>query len=359
MNEQNGVRLLPIKCPPPSLIFGHIITPMSIILGHEGTEDWFYSNYIQLCAPSKCYIYGEKDVEFLNFYPKYYSDFESFYLRTHNINEKILELNSGNLIDYLIKWINSGYYIETFLNESEIKGTFLCEKKIIRINEQMIFGYDLNKLVFKMTVFNERDQFDQIDVPFEDITRIFFSVTNKKLCKESDWLSVGDEYGLVLYKFRDDISYTLNIESIVMQLDEYVKGKNSAIHFNWLNQEKMDFVFGMKVYDSLENWLGLYSSEYVDNRSLFGLWDHKKIMKYRLIYLEKKGYLNKSKEYAIQYEKVESIADNLRLLNMKYNIVRKKEVLSSIINSLKIMKEVEYKILTQVLVELNANQLKS
>ena len=68
-----------------------------------------------MCAPAYVFKYGNKDVKFLNFYPKFYSDYESFYLRTYN------------------------------LNESEVKDTHICNNKIIRINEQLIYGYDKSK----------------------------------------------------------------------------------------------------------------------------------------------------------------------------------------------------------------------
>lgn len=352
MNTESEEIVLPIKFPPPSLVYGHIINPLSIVLGHEGTKGWFYSNYIQLCAPSDYYIYGEEDVEFLNFYPKYYSDFESFYLRTHNLNEKIMRIMPENLVELLISWIDNGYYIETFLNESEIDGTALCVNEIIRLNEQLIFGYDKSKRTFKMTVFNECHQFAVIDVPFDRLKEIFFSKTQKKLCKESEWLSVGEEYGLVLYKFRENVTYKFHIESVISQLEEYLNCSNSAIHFEWLNQEKYNFVFGLDIYNALIAWLNLHTDEYVDNRSLFGLWDHKKIMRERLGFLEEQGYLEPSKQYVEQYKQVEDITNNMRLLIMKYNLLRDKEVLVTIIHLLGVVKEKEANLLEFVLIDL-------
>lgn len=345
------INTLPICFPPPSLVYGHIFIPLSIILGHENTEEWVLSNYIQLCAPSSCYKYGEADVEFLNFFPKYFSDFESFYLRTHNLDESILKLTEDNLIDNIINWIDNGYYIETFLNECEIEGTFLNKSQIVRINEQLVYGYDKTARIFKMTMFNAKSQFTKMDISFDVFKKVFFSKKGKELCCNSNWVSVGDEYGLVLYRFREDIRYKFDIENVILQLEEYLNSTNSAIRLSWLTQEKRDFVFGMDVYDSLIKWLDLHEDEYLDNRSAFGLWDHKKMMLKRLEYLEKNCYL--SRNYSEEYKTIVKMSDNVRLLVMKYNVVRKRNVIDSIIKALKSMKEYENKLLSEVLENLN------
>ena len=338
-------KILPIKCSLPSLIYGHIFNPLTIILAHEGTKEWFLSNYIQLCAPSEYFIYGEKDIEFLNFYPKYYSDFESFYLRTHNINESILNLTKDNLIDTIISWLDNNYYIETFLNESEITGTYMWKLKFERLNEQLIYGYDKDLRIFKLTAFNDKNHYGTIDISFDDFVKVFFSFKTQKYCRESDWISVGNKYGLVLYQFREDVEYNFNIKSLVIQLDEYLNCKNTALHYTWLNEEKINFVFGVDVYTALTEWLSLYETEFVDFRSLFGLWDHKKIMLERLRFLEENNYLDTSKQYSHNYEKVEKIANKVRLLVLKYNMVRNKKIICDIIELLNSMKNQEFDIL--------------
>ena len=156
----------------------------------------------------------------------------------------------------------------------------------------------------------------------------------------------------MLYRFRKDVKYTFDIRSVIIQLDEYVNGKNSALHLKWLNDEKTGFVFGVKVYDALIQWISLHETEYVDHRTLFGLWDHKRIMLERLKYLEDNGYLDKNREYSRAYSEVELMANKARLLVMKYNVVRKKDVLASIIALLRDMREKEQEVLNSVLCEL-------
>ncbi|PHU34067.1 hypothetical protein [Pseudobutyrivibrio ruminis] len=350
-------RILPICDNPPSLVYGHIINPLSIILGHEKTEGWVLNNYIQLCAPSTVKKYGEEDVEFLNFYPKYFSDFESYLLRTHNLTDEILKLSPDNLLDNMINWIDNGYYIETFLNEIEIDGTALNESKKTRLNEQLFFGYDSDSEIFKMLAFNDKHHLGIIDVPFTKFKEVFFSEVGQKLCKESDWISVGEEYGVVLYKFRDDVRCDFNIRSVRSQLNEYLKGYNSAIHFTWLNNEKIDFVFGVNVYDSLIKWLDLHEDEYIDNRSIFGLWDHKKIMLERIKYLEANNYLQN--RYSDEYEVIVKKMDNIRLQIMKYNMIRKRSAIDSMIKNLLLVKDIEVEILGAIVQELNQLELEN
>lgn len=347
--------ILPIKYPPPSLVYCHIINPLAIIMAHPNTSDWFYSHYIQLCAPSKQRKYGEEDIEFLNFYPKYFSDYSSFFLKVHNLNESILKIEENQLIDLFIEWIDNRYYIQTFLNEGQVPGTSLNAHKIDVLNEQLVYGYDLNDRTFKITAFDTSENYSKIDLSFDDLVKNFFSEKTKELSKKSEWVSVGNEYGLLLYKFNENASYTFNLESIVLQLDEYLHGKNSAVRFSWLNTEKMDSVFGMNVYSSIISWLNLHESEYVDIRPLFGLWDHKKIMLDRIIYLTEKGYLDISKGYAEKYAEIVKASNTARTLVIKYNIARQKKILLSIINILDEMVEGEFNILSPILNELNSH----
>lgn len=349
----NIKKILPIEIHPMSLVFGHIFNPLTIIEAYDGTKEWLLSNYIQLCAPSEYYIYGEDDIEFLNFYPKYFSDFESFYLRTHNITESILELSEEDLIKNIIRWIDNDYYIETFVDESQLPGTYMHKYKDKRINEQLIYGYDREAEILKLTAFDETDHYATIDISFFDFVKAFFSEQTKRFSRESNWISVGQEYGLILYRFRKDLKFTFDIKNIMIQLDEYVNGKNSALHFKWLNDEKMNFVFGINVYDAIIKWMSLYETEYVDHRVLFGLWDHKRIMLERIKYLEDNGYLDKNVKYSFDYAELESMASKARLFVMKYNLVRIKDVLEEIIDILRDMREKEQRILNDIICELN------
>lgn len=351
-NDMNNKKILPIEPHPMSLVFGHIFNPLTIIEAYDGTKEWLLSNYIQLCAPSEYYIYGEEDIEFLNFYPKYFSDFESFYLRTHNLTDSILDLSEEDLIDNIIRWIDNDYYIETFVDESLLPGTYMHKNRIERINEQLIYGYDREAEILKITAFDETDHYSPIDVSFSDFVNAFFAESTERFSRESNWISVGQKYGLMLYRFRKDVKYTFDIRSVIIQLDEYVNGKNSALHLKWLNDEKKGFVFGVKVYDALIQWISLHETEYVDHRTLFGLWDHKRIMLERLKYLEDNGYLDKNREYSRAYSEVELMANKARLLVMKYNVVRKKDVLASITALLRDMREKEQEVLNSVLCEL-------
>lgn len=342
---------LDIKIPPPSLAYGHIINPLVVILAHPDTENWFYSNYIQLCSMKHPFVYGEEDVELMNFFPKYFSDFDSFYLRVHNITDDIIDLTEDNLISHMIEWIEKGYYIQTFLNEGEIPGTYMCSHKIHALNEQLFYGYNLEEKVFYITVFNEKDHFSESVISFEALKKVFFSDKCRELVEQCEWLCVGKKYGMNLFKFKEYVKYEFNLNVVINSLEDYVNASNSAENLSWLTQEKKDFVFGVDVYKSLIDWLNLHNNEPVDIRSVFELWDHKKIMYDRIEFLINKGFLTE-KKYLEEYRKIVDLSNDVRLLIIKYNIIRKRELIDRIINTLNELKNKEVPILENLIADL-------
>ncbi|SFS07609.1 hypothetical protein SAMN05661086_03613 [Anaeromicropila populeti] len=345
-------KVLPIKCPPSSLVYGHIINPLSIIEAYPNTIHWFFRNYIQLCAPAKPWKYGKEDVEYLNFYPKYYSDFSSFFLHAHNLNEGIIDITEENIIDLFINWINNDFYIQTFLNGAEVPQSHMELINLNELNEFLIYGYDLDRQVFKMSSFDYENHFSLLDLKFEDLKKVFFSKINYELITQSNWISLGKKYGLMLYKFNKSAEYPLDLSSITSQLSDYLNSTNSAKSFTWLNREKIDFVYGMDVYASVCDWLNLHVDEYVDKRSIYGLWDHKNIMLERIKYLSKYDLFAKDNKHKENYTDIVNLANKARILMLKYNVVRNRKILLLIISVLEEMRDKEFKVLSEIKKEL-------
>ncbi len=306
-----------VNSTPPSLMYGHTITPLSIITAYQDTEDWLFSNYIQLCAPKKIRKYGHTDVEFLNFYPKYFSDMDSFYLKSYNLVENILELTPDNIIEYFVKWLGCGYYIQAFLDDGDLPGTREYQSGEHFLNEHLIYGYSLDEEMFYIIGFDERDNLSKMTLSFPDLIRIFFSDISKKLVRESEWMSVGNEYGLMLYKFQNDIKFPFSILNIINQIEDYVSGRNSALNLMWLNAEKVDFVFGLNVYTALKDWV-LLKDDYIDHRSFCGLYDHKVMMKNRIQCLQEKGFIKDCSIYS-EYDNVIKHCEKIKFMVLKYN----------------------------------------
>ncbi len=349
LHEDNDV-ILPISFPPKSSVYGHIITPLLIFNAYPQTEEWVYSNYIQLCIPKDQDKFADEDIEVLNFYPKYFSDVDSTFLKTYNITEDIKELTEDTLVERFMFWIKNDYYIQCFMNEGEIPGTYMYANKQFALNEQLIYGFSKPNKVFYLMAFNEKKHLVQMKLGFNDLVSAFFSAQTQQLSEQSSWISVGKKYGLMLYKIKKQIIYKFSLENFIIQLDEYISGKNSAIHFIWLNTEKMDHAFGIQVYDALEKWINKYTTEFIDYRSFFCLWDHKKIMNERLKFLYDNNFLDK--DYTGEYDEVVKISNHIRLEILKYDYKGRRNVIDSIIKRLRQLKDLEYKILSKVLDEL-------
>ena len=56
------------------------------------------------------------------------------------------------------------------------------KSQIVRINEQLVYGYDKTARIFKMTMFNAKSQFTKMDISFDVFKKVFFSKKGKELC---------------------------------------------------------------------------------------------------------------------------------------------------------------------------------
>ena len=347
-------KTLPVFFPPPTQMFGHLMIPLSILLAHKDTSDWLYSNYIQLCAIPNFWKYrDDEDIELINFYPIFFYEHKSVFLTVYNLHDGIINIEKKEFINHMIKWIKNGYYIQIYLNLSEITGTYWYKKQEFNIlGEALFFGYDLKNKIFKFLSFDTIKEYRILEMTFDDLMKAFFSPVTRTLVKNCDWPVVGEEYGILLYRFNDKAKYSIDINSIIRQMEEYIYSKNSSHRFEIIDNEEIDHVYGLDIYKVLLSWLSLYNSEGIDIRPICGLWDHKKIMKDRISYLVEKGYLDESKNQLGKYSKVEEIANKIRLLLFKYNLTRNNSILKKMIFLLKELPDMEFDILYDVISDL-------
>ena len=332
---------LAIAYPSPTLIYGHIINPLLIVLSRDYTKDWFFDNFIQLCAPKDVFIYEEKDVEFLNFFPKYLCD-TSYYLRSYNLTDEIMHIFPENICELLIRWIDNDFYIQLYLDEGGIPGTHASLHNNHLLNEQLIYGYDDRACEFMFTSFDENMHHKKMKIKFDDVRRIFGSQIYKSLSRECKWPCIGNEYGITLLRFNENVRFNPNPKHICEQLVEYYNGENSARHFLWFTDEKLQYNFGMDIYESIISWLALHKNgEHIDIRVFYGLWDHKKIMIQRIDYLIQIKAIPNNGSIISQFNQVEKLSNTIRTVALKYNLSHKENSIISLIRLIEELRNAE------------------
>lgn len=333
---------LPICFPPPVLLFAHHFIPTTIICAYDNTLDWYYSNFIQLCIPRQF----NPRAEFLNFYPAFMTEQNSVFLTLYKLNEKLASINENNLIDHIIDWLNNNFYFVSFINGAEIPGTFLHSVKDDRLLEAFIFGYDREEELFQLLGFNRLREIKVINITFNDFKKAFFSSKTKKLLEEPVW-TFGDEFCITLYQFNKNAKYKLDRGHIANQIKEYLNSENSATHYRVLNTNKIDYLFGMDIYEVLIDYLSEKELSKIDFKIFHGLWEHKRIMMERIKYLTGLNYLTNSNNYADRYSSIEKQAQHIRMLSLKFRKTFDKEIIKRISNSMYTIKADETVILQE------------
>ena len=77
----------------------------------------------------------------------------------------------------------------------------------------------------------------------------------------------------------------------------------------------------------------------------------------RIKYLEANNYLQN--RYSDEYEVIVKKMDNIRLQIMKYNMIRKRSAIDSMIKNLLLVKDIEVEILGAIVQELNQLELEN
>jgi len=114
--------------------------PLVVALGSDKPWPWFYSNYIQLALKN-----DDKMGYNVRFYKTDHKgimwDTQNPWINYNRMNVNFLkELNMG-IIDFVVRSINTGYYVSIFLDRFYVPGVRNYQNSHFT-HEAMVFGYD-------------------------------------------------------------------------------------------------------------------------------------------------------------------------------------------------------------------------
>lgn len=327
---------------PPVYGYLHHAFPLAIMSSHDYFSPWLHSNYIQL--------YCAKNFEDLacpfNFY--LYQDFNNFnLLECSRINREVL-LSVTNILDFTINSIKQGYHVLLFLNEFFIPNRRAYNRKDYN-HDLLISGYDIDKNIFNVSTYINK-RFSEFTITFNEFVDAY-TYTN---------YNCNDYAGIIhLLKNNTKIKYPFNLGQTIESLENYLESKNTFRNSFFPFQDWL--AFGLNVYDYLIHELIKLAdgnSNRFDIRPIHILWEHKKCMLSRLIYLEENGYV-RSCGYYVEYLPIEKTINNLRLLLLKYQTTKQTTIVHTIVVRLKEVQGMEQIILNNLLKELRENQIPS
>lgn len=339
---------LEICLDPPIKFFLHHALPLAIISIESNINNFLFSNYIQIYKnPKNKYLF--------DLYPrigsaKTYGHYPlDHILENHILSADTIEINEKNIIEYIVKWIDNGYYVQITSDERVINGTSGYGKSCFHDHPAFYYGYDLQCKKVKMLNYDLDGNFSEIYVDFHNIIKSFQSddlrVYFKKANINGFMIQLRKTNKAILKQNYTDEKTIIHIKD---GIEDYLNCRNSTRNQILQFDEVKDCIWGLDAYEYLRKYLvGEYDSPFAFQCSC-GLLEHKQIMKERILFLCRKGYVF-PKEIIEQADSLvkESTKFRTRVFRclISNNLVKLRESLSCIDN----IKDIETKMLEQII----------
>lgn len=297
---------------------------------------WMINNFINIkynpdWFPSGVYFanneYRNKMVEF----------YDCPFFRTQKIffdaDKKIL---GENIINFAISNIDRNRFVLL-----RVDRYYLGRGKTRNEHEILLHGYDKQERKFYYADNGNTGKFiTDISCSFNELEKALASV--QYFADEPD---LSDSiFTFEVYKNQE---YSLNIEKILFQLNQYLSGEKLSFDGLYYN--------GITFYDALIKYfrneiVGMHSQ--YDWRGLTVIKDHKLVMVERIRYLAQK--FNYSFLSLDQYIDLANKCNILVMLYLKYGFKKDREILKRIVEMLQTIKEIEKKTLQIFIYELKS-----
>ncbi len=264
-----------------------------LFLGDNQFYNWLFTNYIQLYGRNvftteyfiDYYVTPEKDGNFCTVHSL---------LDFCNLDKSVLIESNADIIQFTKSNINKGKYIEFYLNEYYIEGRE-AYKNYVFYHANLIYGYD--EIGVYVLGYDKGGYIKTRRLEYADFLKSLDNNMNK----------------IHVYSFVPlDAYFKLNINTIKSLLYEYWKGinTNSRIDFILPESERINNsidtnpnesrfsklpqlfnLYGMKIYDLFLNNEIMFGYLLKDSRIPFITYEHKKIMKDRVLFLQHKKHI--------------------------------------------------------------------
>lgn len=218
-------------CESPIKVYSNYAYVLSVLLNNSEAKNWFYSNFIQV----KYTRDTEKEHSFIFNYSlgnltKYFYNIP--YLEVRSLKRDFLLETYKDIIGFLRKAIEKGYYIMTVVDEYYLppRSVYNIEHKLHLI---MLNGFDLEKECFYSMGYNG-DYYEEANLAFTDVFKAISST-------EGNNKNVRDDF-CMLYRLQEKryikylqenfnyFPYKLNLKLIKRSLREYLDSKCSDVN---------------------------------------------------------------------------------------------------------------------------------
>ena len=342
---------MPINSRPPLIGKLKHAYPLSILSTDDAYLPWFFSNYIQLFYP-KARGFPYATVDF--FHPPQYPSLSL--LNIQLFNRRILEkIGAMPLNEFLVRCVDDELYVRLYVDEFFIPDR-TAYKRAYMPHKLLLFGYDRRLSCFDIIGFRKNGQYAPSRVNFADLERAFYSakLTEEVQTVERDDrdLALGNPAEIWLARLNRERKCIFDVQLVIEQLVDYLSSENTAMRFRMLDtsyygQEGS----GMDVYGCIRRRLeySLEHPDFCDFISLHILWEHKKCMLLRIKYMEEHRYLDPGDLLFEAYKEIESQAQILRMMILRFQMQRDRRIVERLISRLDQCSQMEEPLLKKLL----------
>ena len=246
---------------------------IQIYYGKNQYEEWKYMNYIQL-------FYNESDVNtvYLDYFmfPRKGVDASYQYL-CHFLDTEYINVTKcldyyENIHHYIKDSIEQDYYVNMSLDEYYVPGRF-AYKKVGYHHFNLFYGYNDELQEYYILGYNDRGKLATSAIPYH--------VLQSEMYGEN---IVRYKYSVNSCEIKFDINY------IKQAIQEYVYGIDSSLKFSNILSNR-EGCYGLNIFDKLRFTERGRDLIIYDKRISFVLYEHCKLMKERLLFLNDRGFI--------------------------------------------------------------------
>ncbi len=311
---------LPITYPVITS-FNHHAHLLSILGAYDHTYEWAMRNYIQL------YIHKDEGNCFFDFYFPMPNEVRAPevcpWILSQKISTTTFTMMNMDVLDFVCSLIDSQTYVHMMINYYHVKQSRYYHKDNL-CHDVMIHGYDKEKRVLFCSdfIFSQTQKYMFSEIDFDEFRLAF---NNCILDERSNFLK-GLFY---LYKVKPEhsIEYGFDKINIIQTIEEYYHCNIPEYWYLFNNQGDSQYkAFGLNVYDTLIQYIQdaiTKKQEMMDIRLFNILFDHKRMMNLRIVFL-KKGDGERNDLYDAlgeKYEKLEKLVREILFSILDYDMV--------------------------------------
>ncbi|WP_018753411.1 hypothetical protein [Paenibacillus sanguinis] len=334
--KQQKKKILRVNENPIINTYNCYASTFSIVELNKVTLPWFHSNFIQICYDSKSNWFFFENHNVLD---------TCLWLENCKLTRDTIQRRYSNVTEFVIESIDSDFYAYFLVNPYCISAFNSDEQGI---HEILIFGYDLeNEWVYIANNF-ENGKYIKSKCTFQELENSFHHVA-------FDWV------GIRLYRKNDpEMKVKFNEEYVLRSLKAYLDGTPSLMQPSPPSWWTYDCTYGIEVYNKLASQIiaGIEQESFdIDIRAFHLFWEHKKCMVLRIQYMLEEHGKVLLRSLLKQYIELQERTFVLRNVAIKYNIMKNKSIIQTLISGLQEIMEKEKRIIRDFILVLEEQTL--